>query len=259
MSDTNADIQSLATRLRAAFESADLEAYGTLLDENVRWGPAEETPETCHSRAQVLERLAIQREAGMQTELLDVIPGADAVVVGFNVKRPVQGGFTREHTVYQVLKVRHRHIVDIRGYGNRAEAAAAAGIATRAEHTIEPRQLVPILNVSDLEESIAWFVKLGWAKRWDWGESAGPPTFGAIGSGACDIFLCLNGQGGRGDEHGVWLSIWVDDVDALHTVCQREEIVVLQPPQSEPWGVREMHVQHPDGHVFRFTQPAHHH
>ena len=110
----------------------------------------------------------------MQTELLEVIPGADAVVVGLNVKRPVQGGFAREHSVYQVLKVRHRHIVDIRGYGNRAEAAAAAGIATRAEHAIEARQLVPILNVSDLEESIAWFAKLGWAKRWGLGRVGRP-------------------------------------------------------------------------------------
>ena len=49
MSDTNADIQSVATRLRAAIESADLEAYAALLDQNVRWGPADETPETCHS------------------------------------------------------------------------------------------------------------------------------------------------------------------------------------------------------------------
>ena len=26
------------------------------------------------------------------------------------------------------------------------------------------------------------------------------------------------------------------------------------PPTNEPWGVREMHVRHPDGHVFRISQ-----
>ena len=57
----------------------------------------------------------------------------------------------------------------------------------------------------------------------------------------------------------MWLSIWVDDVDALHDVCKRQGLVVLQPPRDEPWGVREMQIRHPDGHVFRMTQPSHHH
>ncbi len=35
--------------------------------------------------------------------------------------------------------------------------------------------LTPILNVSNIEESFAWFEKLGWDKGWEWGT---PPTFG---------------------------------------------------------------------------------
>jgi hypothetical protein len=56
-------------------------------------------------------------------------------------------------------------------------------------------RLTPILNVSNIEQSFAWFEKLGWKKGWDWGS---PPTFGGVCSGDCEIFLCLNGQGGRG-------------------------------------------------------------
>jgi hypothetical protein len=26
------------------------------------------------------------------------------------------------------------------------------------------------------------------------------------------------------------------------------------PPTDEPWGVREMHIRHPDGHVFRISK-----
>src|SRR5438045_3210888 len=55
--------------------------------------------------------------------------------------------------------------------------------------------LTPILNVSNFAESVVWFEKLGWEKSWDWGD---PPTFGGVCSGVCQIFLCLNGQGGRG-------------------------------------------------------------
>jgi len=36
-------------------------------------------------------------------------------------------------------------------------------------------RLIPILNVSNIEKSFAWFEKLGWKKDWDWGD---PPDFG---------------------------------------------------------------------------------
>jgi hypothetical protein len=83
------------------------------------------------------------------------------------------------------------------------------------------KALTPILNVSNITESFAWFEKLGWKKAWDWGR---PPTFGAVCSGECQIFLCQDGQGGRGKstlamttgapgsesaDKGVWMSIWV--------------------------------------------------
>ena len=129
--------------------------------------------------------------------------------------------------------------------------------------------LNPILNVSNIIETFAWFEKLGWKKDWDWGE---PPTFGAVSSGKCCIFLCQGAQGGRGKsalpttsgsgaagDKGVWMSIWVDDVDAIHRHCQDQGLEVTMPPTNEPWGVREMHVRHPDGHVFRVSQPLHVH
>ena len=127
-------------------------------------------------------------------------------------------------------------------------------------------RLTPILNVTDIRASFAWFEKLGWEKGWDWGD---PPTFGGVCSGECEIFLCLNGQGGRGKSHrkvtggtdesesadkGVWMSIWVDDVDAVHERCLEQGLEVTWPPTDMPWNVREMHVRHPDGHVFRISK-----
>ena len=52
------------------------------------------------------------------------------------------------------------------------------------------KRLTPILNVSNIEESFAWFDKLGWQKGWDWGD---PPTFGGVCSGESEIFLCQDG------------------------------------------------------------------
>lgn len=123
------------------------------------------------------------------------------------------------------------------------------------------KAITPILNVSDMERSFQWFESLGRRKCFDWGS---PPTFGSVGSGECEIFMCLDGQGhrqhgGNGyDEFaGVWMSIWVDSVDAVHEICVRENIEITWPPTNEPWGVREMHIRHPDGHIFRISQGLH--
>jgi catechol 2,3-dioxygenase-like lactoylglutathione lyase family enzyme len=128
------------------------------------------------------------------------------------------------------------------------------------------KALTPILNVSDIAQSFSWFAKLGWRKCWDWGD---PPGFGAVGSGECEIFLCQGAQGGRGNggvqstfgeggsqtaDKGVWVSVWVDDVDAIHRQCLEQGLDVAFPPTDMPWGVREMHLRHPDGHVFRISR-----
>ena len=126
----------------------------------------------------------------------------------------------------------------------------------------------PILNVSNMEQSIEWFEKLGWSKAFDWGD---PVTFAGISSGNVEIFLCLGAQGGRGRspvkstfgpdgdsaaDKGVWMSLWVDDVDKVHAKCVELGYDVAWPPTSMEWGVREMHLRHPDGHVFRISTRA---
>jgi catechol 2,3-dioxygenase-like lactoylglutathione lyase family enzyme len=124
--------------------------------------------------------------------------------------------------------------------------------------------LTPILNVSSLTESFDWFDKLGWRKRWEWGD---PPDFGAVGNTQCEIFLCRDGQGGRrarplrrGEEErgGMWLC-WLlgsrADVDAAYESARAQGLTITHPPTDEPWNLREFHVEHPDGHIFRVGAP----
>jgi catechol 2,3-dioxygenase-like lactoylglutathione lyase family enzyme len=128
------------------------------------------------------------------------------------------------------------------------------------------KAVTPVLNVTDLAASFAWFEQWGWKKLWDWNT---PPSFGAVGSGEVEIFLCLHGQGGRGrgsnattfqqdgDEEGdkgVWMSLWVTDVDEVFATCQAAGLDITFPPTNMPWGVRETHLRHPDGHVFRISK-----
>ena len=52
-------------------------------------------------------------------------------------------------------------------------------------------------------------------------------------------------------DKGCWMSWWVEDVDAVYDECVKQGIEVTWRPTDMPWNVREMHVRHPDGHVFR--------
>ena len=131
---------------------------------------------------------------------------------------------------------------------------------------MKAKAVTPILNVSDMAATFTWFANWGWQKLWDWGT---PPGFGAVGSGEVEIFLCLGAQGGRGkgtntttfqkdgdeaQDKGAWISVWVDDVDAVHRECLAAGLDVTFPPTDMPWKVREVHVRHPDGHVFRVSR-----
>ncbi|HWN08480.1 MAG TPA: bleomycin resistance family protein [Pyrinomonadaceae bacterium] len=123
--------------------------------------------------------------------------------------------------------------------------------------------LKPILNVSNIQESFAWFEKIGWQKGWEWGN---PPSFGGVCSGKAEIFLCEDGQGSRGgamprhvgddDTGGVWMSWFLSspaEVDAAHERALEHGLIVTMPPTNGPWGVGEFHLRHPDGHTFRVS------
>ena len=156
-----------------------------------------------------------------------------------------------------MLRVRDGLIADVSGYPSRTEAAERAGLITPGQGRMHVDALVPILNVSSLRQSFVWFEKLGWPRKWDWSSDGGEPSFGAVGTGELSICLCRDGQGGR-DANGTWLAIWTDDVDAVYARCVREDLEVVRPPRDESWGVREVHVKHPYGHVFRISQPGQH-
>ncbi len=110
--------------------------------------------------------------------------------------------------------------------------------------------LIPILNVKNFAASMDYYVnKLGFRKKWDWGD---PPTFGCVTRGKVEIFFCQGAQG----QPGVWMSIFMDDVDALYEEYRASGAIIRQPPTNMPWCTREMNVQDPDGHRIRMGSGA---
>jgi len=126
--------------------------------------------------------------------------------------------------------------------------------------------VTPVLNVSDIVQSFQWFESLGWQKGFEWGDPVG---FGSVYAGQCEIFLCEDAQGGRGKggntttfgdaqaergDKGVWMSIWVESIDEVYERCHAAGVEITFEPTNMPWNVREMHIRHIDGHVFRISQ-----
>ena len=137
--------------------------------------------------------------------------------------------------------------------------------------------VTPILNVSDVPKSLAWFESLGWTRGFTWNDGGaiegsadrnahGVASFGSVCTGDAQIFVCHGGQGSRGTilprwpgddmTDGVWMSWWVDSVsslDEMHAKAGSLGYTVTMSPTNEPWGVREFHLRHPDGHMFRIS------
>jgi ankyrin repeat protein len=126
--------------------------------------------------------------------------------------------------------------------------AAGADPAEKAANWFD--RAIPILAVRNVSASLAYYVeKLAFEKDWEWGD---PPTFASVHRDKVTIFLCEGAQGAP----GTWMSIFVQDVDALHEEYRARGAIIRQAPANFPWGTREMNVEDLDGHRFRMGSDA---
>ncbi|MFT3932775.1 MAG: GNAT family N-acetyltransferase [Chitinophagaceae bacterium] len=115
------------------------------------------------------------------------------------------------------------------------------------------RHINPILYASNVTKSINYYRDvLCFENHWLWGD---PPTFGGVSKNGVEIFFCEKGQGNP----GTWLSIFLDNVDEYYEKIKAKGAIIVNPPESMEWGVREMLVEDPDGHKIRFGHGIHNH
>ena len=121
---------ALAGRVRSALESGDLDAIRDLLGPGVRWGAPEGPGDAdCRNRDQVTAWWASARAAGARAVVTEVTAGPGTLLVGLDVTgTPAarEAGGTAQR--WQVLTVSGSRITGIRGFGDRTEAAARAGV-----------------------------------------------------------------------------------------------------------------------------------
>ena len=112
MADDTQEVQILARRLRSAFETRDLSTLADILDADVRWGGEEETPQTCHNRADVLAWYGGLHARGFRASVVEAAVEPDRIVLTLDVTRP--GGETSRN--HQVFRIAGGRIVDIRDH-----------------------------------------------------------------------------------------------------------------------------------------------
>jgi ketosteroid isomerase-like protein len=120
-------MDDMARTIREALESADLSAYGDLLDPDVHWGAPDARRPSCRNRDQVLAWYQRGQESGTRARVSEVTVMGSRLLVGLTVIRYDEGrGCDVEAARWQVLTVRNGRIVDIVGFDDRNEAVTRA-------------------------------------------------------------------------------------------------------------------------------------
>ena len=108
--------------------------------------------------------------------------------------------------------------------------------------------VAPILYVTDMAKSLAFYVDILGFKNAEWGDN----NFTSVNKDNVGLYLCKGGQG----QPGTWIWIGFDgDIFELHEKLKSKGVTIKLPPTNF-FHAYEMQVQDPDGHVLRFgTDP----
>ena len=106
----------------------------------------------------------------------------------------------------------------------------------------------PILNVSDMERSVRYYVDVLGFTNASWGND----EFTLVTRDHAGIYLCKGSQG----HPGTWVWLGVENVEPLYAEYLRHGARIVHPPENHPWA-REMKVSDLDGHILRFgSEPS---
>jgi len=111
---------SIADRVRAALDAADLDEMATLLSPDVHWGAPDDPTPPCRNRSQVLRWFEAGRAAGRRGTVTDVEVHGNALLIHLRLDT----GDER----WQVMRVGPDGVNDIRGYEDRAAATSKLGV-----------------------------------------------------------------------------------------------------------------------------------
>ena len=121
-------------------------------------------------------------------------------------------------------------------------------MAEKEKLNFRVENVTPILNVSDINKSLAFYVDILGFKNAEWGDN----NFTCITRDKTGLYLSKGQQGAR----GTWIWIGFDgDIFRLYENLQSKGVKIKLPPTNFSWAY-ELQVEDPDGHILRFgTDP----
>lgn len=150
----------------------------------------------------------------------------------------------------------------------RPQGTPAPGLAMPLAERHAFHALQPVLPVSDVQRAARWFCEvLGFQLDFIAGE---PPSYARVKHVPAQPSAAPGWQGAYDGGAPLYIRLWQcaphavlpwrgelvvqvgHDVDGLHAAYVARGVTVLEPPTSQPWGVREFAIREPDGHVLRF-------
>lgn len=105
-------------------------------------------------------------------------------------------------------------------------------------------QAIPVLRVTDVSVSLAWYARLGFSEEWRHQFEEGYPWFVSVVRGEVRLFLSEH-EGDAAPDTLVHLRLGGLD----HLAAELGE-----PVRPQPWG-RELAVTDPDGNRLRISDP----
>lgn len=108
--------------------------------------------------------------------------------------------------------------------------------------------VTPILNVTDMAESLRFYVDILGFKKSEWGDN----NFTSVNRDNTGLYLSKDGQGFS----GTWIWIGFDgDIMELHQKLKSNGVTIKLPPTNFSWAF-EMQIEDPDRHILRLgTDP----
>lgn len=109
---------------------------------------------------------------------------------------------------------------------------------------------MPVLQVTDVSASEAFYARLGFASHGAWGD---PPSFAIVQRG--DVTLALDQGDAPAPVNQWWAAyVYVDNVEALREEFQNSGFSPTELHHPEHYGCIDFDIVDPDGHRIAFGQ-----
>jgi hypothetical protein len=118
-----APMETIAARIRTAFNTRDMDAFRVLIARDATWG--EEMPTACHGRDDIIRRYQRFLDEGVGGSVVETTVGPAGVACLLEVDWPDPGNHGRGPRFYQVFLVNDGLITKIEGHDDRDLALAS--------------------------------------------------------------------------------------------------------------------------------------